>query len=234
MPPSFPWLSDNSPGRAGTPAPSIPQHIVSAAGAAGASSDPSSDAIAEPRRFATRSIHFAFRPNPSSRLASVAARSKLVSAASGAAAHSRPGVARVPDRPPTPNSASSGQRPPFAQPRVQYPRTTRSRPGSHSVVSGRNRRTIGSPHSPHRNRSRSASSSVGSADAPDDAPARSALRVPLSNSMKFPRDDSAARASGDIIALSTASRRKSNAPLPAPPPQATIPSVTAIPFARFR
>ena len=34
---------------------------------------------------ATRSIHFAFRPNPSSRLVSVAARSKLVSAASGAA-----------------------------------------------------------------------------------------------------------------------------------------------------
>ena len=172
LPPSLPWPSDNSPGRTGTPAPSIPQHIASAPGAAGRASDPSSDAIAEPRRFAVCSIHFAFRSNPSSRLASADARSKLVSAASGIAAHSSPGVARVPARPRTPNSASSGQRPPSEQPLVQYPRSTRSRPSSHSAASGRDRRTIGLPHLPQRSRSRSASSSVSSADAPDNALAR--------------------------------------------------------------
>ena len=120
-PPSFPRLSDASPGRTGTPVPSIPQHIVSDGDAAVStlSSSASSRAISEPTRFAARSIHFPFTANPSSPLASEAARSKLVSAASGTTARSSSGVARVPARPFTPSSSSSGQRPPGAQAHVQ-------------------------------------------------------------------------------------------------------------------
>ena len=99
----------------------MPQHIVS--DGAGAVSSPSSSAsaaaISAPTRFATRSIHFAFTANPSSRLAISAAGANAISAASGAAALSRSGVARVPSRPLTPSSSSSGQRPPGAQAHVQ-------------------------------------------------------------------------------------------------------------------
>ena len=120
LPPSPLRLSEASPGRTGTPVPSIPQHIVSdGASAVSALSDASSDAISEPNRFAARSIHFAFTANPNSPLASRAARSKLASAASGIAALNSSGVARVPSRPFTPSSSSSGQRPASSQPHVQ-------------------------------------------------------------------------------------------------------------------
>ena len=87
----------------------------------------------------------ALRPNSSSLLASVAARSKLVPATS--ALPLTVDRRRPPPGPSLhPNSASSGQRPP-GRPLHSHASSTREQPaadpGSHSIDSGRVRRTVG-------------------------------------------------------------------------------------------
>ena len=60
-----------------------------------------------------------------------------------------------------------------------------------------------------RVRPRSASAVSSSADVPDETPSRTAQCVDVSNAMKSALADNVARTSGDLIALSVASRRKS-------------------------